>query len=191
MTRIRADKIACDRGGRRVLADVSFSLTDGQYLELRGANGSGKSTLLRALAGLGEISDGTLEIDGSVQYVGHADAIKPVLTVRENLAFWRDFWRDGDVETALSAFALTQLADAFASDLSQGQKRRLALSRLALSKRAIWFLDEPNAGLDAASQAHLEQLMQAHLNSGGVIIAALHAGVALAPSQTLDLVERG
>jgi heme exporter protein A len=190
MTRVSADRIACDRSGRRVVADVSFTLADGQYLELRGANGTGKSTLLRALAGLGEISAGRLDISGTVHYLGHLDAIKPALTVQENLAFWRDFWGDGDVEAALAAFAMTQLADVPASYLSEGQKRRLALSRLVLSKREIWFLDEPNAGLDDASLARLEQLMRLHLEAGGVIIAALHAGVALAPSQSLVLGER-
>ncbi len=187
MTRISADRIACDRGGRRVIENVSFMLSGGQHLELRGANGSGKSTLLRALAGLGDISEGSLQIDGTLHYLGHLDAIKPALTVRENLSFWREFWGEGDVKAALAAFGMTPLANDPASHLSQGQKRRLALSRLALSNRVIWLLDEPNAGLDAASLSRLEKLMQAHLASGGIIVAAMHATIGMAPSQTFEL----
>jgi heme exporter protein A len=187
MTRINADHIACDRGGRRVFSDVSFTCLDGEWVELRGANGAGKSTLLRCLAGLGEISDGTLAIHGTLHYVGHLDAIKPALTVRENLAFWQDFWNEGNVDVALKAFKLEALADDPASYLSQGQKRRLALSRLVLAKRNIWLLDEPNAGLDTASLARLEQVIATHLAAGGMVIAALHAQLGLSPARTIDL----
>ncbi len=187
MTRITADRIACDRGGRRVFSDVSFTAFDGDFVALRGPNGTGKSTLLRILAGLGEISEGKLAINGTLHYVGHLDAIKPALTLRENLAFWQAFWNEGDIDLALKAFGLESLAEDPASYLSQGQKRRLALSRLALARRDIWLLDEPNAGLDAASQAKLEHLVETHLASGGMVIAALHASIGLTPSRIIDL----
>jgi heme exporter protein A len=187
MTRINADHIACDRGGRRVFSGVNFTCLDGEWVELRGANGTGKSTLLRCLAGLGEISAGKLAIHGTLHYVGHLDAIKPALTVRENLVFWRDFWNEGNVDVALKAFKLEALADDPASYLSQGQRRRLALSRLVLAKRNIWLLDEPNAGLDAASLAQLEHVIETHLSAGGLVIAALHAKLGLPAARTIDL----
>ncbi len=187
MTRINADRIACDRGGRRVFSDLSFTVLDGEFVVLRGANGSGKSTLLRILAGLGDISEGKLTLNGTLHYLGHLDAIKSVLTARENLAFWQNFWNEGNVETALKAFKLEGLADDPAAYLSQGQKRRLALSRLVLAKRKIWLLDEANAGLDAASQVLLETLIEGHLASGGMVIAALHASLGLTPARVIDL----
>lgn len=155
----------------------SFVGHSGDMIELRGPNGAGKSSLLRLLAGLDDPAEGEIAIVGGFNYVGHLDAIKPVMTARENLQIWADLMRDADVGRALDAFALTPLADDLAMVLSQGQKRRLALSRLALARRAVWLLDEPTVGLDDASLSRLGELITAHRASGGVVVAATHVSL--------------
>ena len=187
MATLTAHNLSCDRGGRRIFENLAFSVTPGSYVELRGPNGAGKSSLLRLLAGFDQPASGTLAMDGALHYVGHLDALKPALTVQENLQFWCDYFGTGNMQRGLEAFALAHLAEDPAALLSQGQKRRLALSRLALVERPIWLLDEPTVGLDAASLARLENLMRAQLASGGIILAATHADLAVKPTGTVTL----
>jgi heme exporter protein A len=192
---LRAENLSCERGGRRVFAGVTFRLCAGGLLQLSGPNGSGKSSLLRLIAGLADWDGGLalaggatdLAIGQQAHFIAHQEAVKGALTVSENLAFWRDFLGGGDLEGALASFGLETLADYPASYLSEGQRRRLALSRLALVPRALWLLDEPSVGLDVASQARLAGLMGDHLAHDGLIIAATHAPLGLEPSQRLDL----
>jgi heme exporter protein A len=194
--RLTGTDLRCERGGRVVFDGLRFSLSTGELLELTGPNGSGKSSLLRLIAGLNEASAGRLALEGGhdelaigqqAHLVAHQDAVKQVLTVAENLAFWQGFMGGGDVAAALAAFDLARLAGFPAGLLSAGQKRRLALARLVLVPRVLWLLDEPTVGLDAASRASLAEVMTAHLGRGGMIIAATHASLGLEPHQRLDL----
>ncbi len=164
--------LLCERGGRTVFRDCGFALRAGELLQLTGPNGSGKSSLLRLIAGLNEAAGGTLALTGGepeltigqqAHLIAHQEAVKAALTVFENLAFWRGFLGGGDVDEALAAFALTRLAHYPAGLLSAGQKRRLALARLVLVPRALWLLDEPTVGLDAASQQSLKLAMENQL----------------------------
>jgi heme exporter protein A len=193
---LTAHNLRCDRGGRTVFAGIGFALEAGELLQLTGPNGSGKSSLLRLIAGLSEPVEGTLSLTGGhaeltigqqAHLVAHQDAVKAALTVRENLAFWQGFLGGGDVGAALAAFDLKRLADFPAALLSAGQKRRLALARLALVPRVLWLLDEPTAGLDAASQGGLADVMAAHLAKGGMIAAATHVPLGLEPHRRLAL----
>lgn len=191
-----ARDLTCERGGRTVFRDVSFSLKPGQLMQLTGPNGSGKSTLLRLIAGLNEPMTGSLALDGGdpeltigqqAHYIAHQEAVKTALTVQENLAFWRGFLGGGDVGAALAAFDLARLSSYPAGLLSAGQKRRLALARLALVPRALWLLDEPTVGLDAASLARLVTAMAERLATGGMIIAATHVPLGRDPEVRLEL----
>ncbi len=170
-----------------VFRDLNIAAQAGDYVELRGPNGSGKSSLLRLLAGFDEPASGTLSVTEEVSYVGHLDAIKPALTVRENLEFWASFFGTGNLTDALDAFRLSSLANDQARLLSQGQRRRLALSRLKLMQRAIWLLDEPTVGLDSASLQDLTSLITRHLKEGGSVVAATHADLGITPTTTLHL----
>lgn len=187
---LAATSIACDRGGRRVFENLSFTLNAGGYIELRGPNGTGKSSLLRLLAGFDQPAAGTLTSTVEAVYIGHTDAIKPALTVTENLDFWRACFNGTDTNSALSTFNLQTLAHDPASLLSQGQKRRLALSRLVLVQRPLWLLDEPTVGLDTLSLDIIRTLMKNHLSAGGAIIAATHQDVGLKPTSTITLQDR-
>ena len=179
---LAAENLDCERGGRLVLRGISFAAASGQLLQVTGPNGSGKSTLLRIIAGLCE-HHGALALEGGApdlaigqqaHFIAHQEAVKGAMSVRENLVFWRDFLGGGDLDAALGAFALERLSGLPAACLSEGQRRRLALSRLALVPRALWLLDEPTAGLDTDSQGRLAELMRGHLAKGGIIIAATH-----------------
>lgn len=187
---LSADNLACTRGGRVVFTELSFAVTGGEALVVTGRNGAGKSSLLRMIAGLVRIAGGQLTLAGGedeasiaeqAHYLGHQDALKPSLSVRENLTFWADFLGGGagTVEQALEAVGLAPLAGLPAAYLSAGQRRRLSIARLAAVKRPIWLLDEPTSALDTPSQARLAELMQDHLAGGGIIIAAAHGPIGL------------
>ena len=150
-----------------------------------GPNGSGKSSLLRLIAGLLRPSAGRIELQGGAaeqtipeqaHYLAHLDALKPSLTVAENLGFWTRYLgaTPKPATEALAAVGLGGLADLPAAYLSAGQRRRLSLARLIAVPRPIWLLDEPTSALDAAGQERLAELMRQHLGTGGMILAATH-----------------
>jgi heme exporter protein A len=178
---LQAENVAAFRGERLVLRDVSLAVEAGGALLLTGANGAGKSTLLRVLAGLLRPAFGRVgwrgrdiaDCHGAIAYVGHLDAVKPGLTVAENLRFAATAG-GGSVTDGLAALGILTLADLPARMLSAGQRRRLALARLAVCPAPVWLLDEPTLGLDAASVALVGTLLAVHRERGGVVVAATH-----------------
>lgn len=197
--RLAAQDIACERGGRLIFDALSFVVEQGELLELRGANGSGKSSLLRLIAGLNHTTSGTLVLEGAridtriaelTHYIGHAEASKPALTLRQNLDFWAKYLGNGNVEKGLDAFNLSAIADDPTRLLSSGQKRRLALARLAVVDRPLWLLDEPTVGLDQNSIGKLNALLQDHLGGGGMAIVATHADLDIKAAKHLSLKAR-
>lgn len=182
------------RGGEIILSGIDFALGPGESLVITGPNGCGKSTLLRVLAGLIPPERDCVHVEGGGElphshYVGHHNAMKPALTVRENLSFWRGFAeeRAASIDEALQRVRLTAVADLPFGYLSAGQRRRVTLARLLISHRPIWLLDEPTAGLDQASRQHFTHLMQAHLSNGGMIVAATHEPLGLDSAAQLQL----
>jgi heme exporter protein A len=198
MMRLSASDLACRRGGREVFAGVGFSVTAGQALVISGRNGSGKSSLLRMVVGLLRVAAGRIALEGGdpqltlgeqAHYLGHQDALKPSLSVGENLRFWAGFLAGTAPDTAapLAAVGLDTLADLPAAYLSAGQRRRLSVARLIAVKRPIWLLDEPASTLDAAGQARLSELMWTHLAEGGLVLAAAHGAIGLDGASELRL----
>jgi heme exporter protein A len=185
MLRLSASGLGCVRGSRGVFSGVDVELSSGRALAVVGPNGSGKSSLLRLIAGLLRPAAGRIELEGGAaersipeqaHYLGHLDALKPSLTVAENLRFWSRYLGDGPSppEEPLAAVGLGGLTDLPAAYLSAGQRRRLSLARLIAAPRPIWLLDEPTSALDAAGQERLAELMRDHLGTGGMILAATH-----------------
>ncbi len=193
--------LACRRGERLVFEGLDFALDRGGALLLTGPNGSGKSSLLRVMAGLTPPLLGTLTWDGAgvtedpgahrarLHFVGHQDALKPVLTVAETLGFaaaLRQAPRDR-ILPALQKFHLAELADLPCRVLSAGQRRRLALARLLASPATLWLLDEPTTGLDDASVQDLMSVIAEHRAGGGMAVIATHQPLPLPQATALSL----
>ena len=198
-----AENLVLSRGGRTIVDGLSLRLAAGEALILTGANGAGKTTLLRALAGFLAPVEGAISItqegderEGNelVHYVAHLDGIKAHLTVQEHLRFWAAYLSsEGEtgleqrVAAALERFGLAALADIPAGYLSAGQKRRLALSRLAAARRPVWLLDEPTVSLDAGSVARLVGAIEEHVTGGGIAVIATHVAMGLKQSREIRL----
>jgi heme exporter protein A len=197
--RLEAVGLACVRGGREVFAGVGFAVAGGEALLVTGRNGAGKSSLLRTIAGLVRLAAGRLTLTGGdadrplaeqFHYLGHQDALKPSLTVAENLDFWsRYLGGTGSGADALAAVGLDAVAGLPAGYLSAGQRRRLSIARLVAVKRPVWLLDEPTSALDRAAQERLAELMRSHVAGGGLIVAAAHGPIGLDGAKELRLGE--
>jgi heme exporter protein A len=195
------ENLACHRGERLVFKGLDCRLPAGGALVLTGPNGSGKSSLLRLLATLLAPAAGRLLWDdapvtqdparyrGVVHYVGHLDGVKPALTPREMLGFWAALrgMRPPNIDAALAAFGLDQVADWPCRWLSAGQRKRLALARLVATPAPVWLLDEPGAALDDDGEARLEAAIAAHRAAGGSVAVATHQPIPLPGATTLAL----
>lgn len=184
---LTASDLAVARGGVPVLEGVSFTLAPGHAVVLRGPNGSGKTTLLRTVAGLQPPMAGHVAGAGErIAYAAHADGLKSMLSVGENLRFWAQVFGAGGIGDALQAFNLEALEDRLAGTLSAGQKRRLGLARLMVTGRPVWVLDEPTVSLDAASVALFADAVRGHMAAGGSALMATHIDLGL-EAEVLDV----
>jgi heme exporter protein A len=191
------------RGGELIFSDLGFEVSSGEALIITGHNGSGKSTLLRIVAGLLSPASGEITLKGQPEgaspgfsdkafhehchYLGPDNAMKPALSVDENLTFWRKMDDEPhlEIDEALEFVGLATLAHVPFGHLSTGQRRRIAIARLLVSWRPIWLLDEPTSGLDARSEAQFADLMKAHMEDGGIVVAATHMPLGLENTRSL------
>lgn len=195
--RLIAEKLGAARGGEIVFAAMSFALKSGEALVVSGPNGVGKSTLLRVIAGLLPIAQGSVRLEGGsgeeisaqCHYLGVHNAMKPVLSVSENLIFWQRFVGSPklSVDEALMSVGLPGIDATPFAYLSTGQKRRVAIARLLVSHRPVWLLDEPTSGLDSKAEGMFAELLKAHLANGGIAIAATHLPLGLKGAQELQM----
>lgn len=202
-TAFQASLVSFERNDVALLQNINCALTPGQVLQIRGANGSGKSTLLRILAGYLEPQTGLVQwqqeciytqaqdYQQQVHYLGHLSGIKQNLRVKENLELHLRLYGHNttvSLEAAITRMGLHSLSESYAKQLSAGQLRRLALTRLILSHRDLWILDEPLTALDHDGQTLFHDLLQEHMTRGGMAIIATHHDLQLASViQTLDL----
>jgi heme exporter protein A len=201
------EKLCLIRGGRVLLSGLSLQLESGAVLSLEGPNGAGKTSLLRALAGFLPPAAGAITLRSNdsvlsdaeergslIGWLGHADGIKPQLTVREQAVFWASLYGHGESVAAqagepaatLANFGLAALADVPGQRLSAGQRRRLAFARLVLLGRPLWLLDEPLSALDEAGRGRAAAAILSHVGCGGIVIAATHEPLGV-PCQILTL----
>jgi heme exporter protein A len=202
---LEVSNLKCVRGERQLFDGVGFRLESGKLLYLRGANGSGKTSLLRILCGLSPAEAGQILWDGvpidklgeayrrDLFYLGHHNALQEALTVNENLAFYAALAgaipSEADTANALARLGLRACQSRLVRHLSQGQKRRVALSRLRLNRARLWVLDEPFVALDQAAIQLLADLVAAHLDKGGLAVLTSHQQVDIGnmPPQVLEL----
>jgi heme exporter protein A len=192
--KIRVERLAIVRGARRLFEDLSFEARPGDFIELRGANGAGKTSLLRAIAGFLKPREGRVVFDGveepslALHFIGHLNALKPIASAKDHVRYWAGLLGGGPaVDDALERVGLYAEADLPARALSQGQARRLALSRLLIAPRPIWLLDEPAAALDADGRTMLSELIEAHRSGGGLVLAAVHEPLGPSANQSLTI----
>lgn len=204
--RVIAEKLAIRRGEDLIFKDVSFDLNECDALTVTGPNGVGKSTLLRGLAGLlsfeagsfrfiddkkSDGQEGDKELYEYCHYIGHENAMKSELSVLDNMRFWQEQMGISDLslspEEAADAFGLSHTLELPFGFLSQGQRRRIALTKLFVSHRPLWLLDEPTAALDKASSHIFDQLVDKFIQSGGIVIAATHVPLGFKQSKTLEM----
>lgn len=184
---LHVENLSVARGGLAVLTGLTFHLDVGKALIVKGPNGVGKTTLLRTIAGLQPPLKGTISLaDDSVAYAAHSDGLKVTLSVVENLKFWASIFGQTSIEDAIRSFDLEGLRDRLAGSLSAGQKRRLGLARLMVTRRPLWVLDEPTVSLDVASVALFARAVEAHLDAGGSALIATHIDLGL-DVDTLDV----
>jgi len=189
-TCLQVQYASVERAGRQLFAPVSFELQASQAMHLQGDNGSGKTSLLRGLCGLSPLSQGQVLWDGQpvqevregflrdVFYLGHALGLKDELSALENLqttaAMAGQVLHLQEAEQALAAQGMSNRMHLPLRVLSQGQKRRVALARLQVSKARLWLLDEPMVALDSAAQHTLIDLLRAHAAQGGMLLFTSH-----------------
>lgn len=194
---LKAENLSCRRGGRLIFEGLSFRLGNSEAIALTGRNGAGKSSLIAMLCGRLRPAGGEMRIEGAEDaplaelshLVGHRDGLKVTLTAQENLVFAQALLGEAGAspQDALSAVGLPHVAGLPVGYLSAGQRRRVALARLLVSRRPFWLLDEPMAALDAAAQAMLAGLMRDHLAQGGAILAATHGPLGLETARELRI----
>ncbi|MEH6692416.1 MAG: heme ABC exporter ATP-binding protein CcmA [Pseudorhizobium pelagicum] len=200
--RLRAERLGARRGEDLLFSDISFDLGSGDALVLTGRNGSGKSTLLRVVAGLlpadaGRVlwtgKDETVRAGEACHYLGHRNAMKAELTVRENLVFWKSFLGDLEggagisVVEAADRVGLGGIAHLPFGYLSAGQQRRMAFAKLLVAYRPVWILDEPTAALDTRAEQTFTDLIKQHLAAGGMLLAATHQPLGLENARELRM----
>lgn len=201
--RFFGENLSCVRGERLVFSELNFAIEPGATLVLTGSNGSGKTSLLRVMAGLtrpsaGQLSweDGPIADDperhhSRLHYIGHLDALKPVLTVRENLATWSHLHggTDKKITSALKKLRLEGFENIPGRYLSAGQRRRLSLARLVASDAPLWLLDEPTIALDAPSVEAVRNLIAEHRSNGGMAVIATNVDLGIADTSELNLLD--
>jgi len=191
---LSVQNIACTRGYRDLFTDLTLSLESAQVLRVEGENGSGKTSLLRILAGLAQPASGDVlwndrkinDADAcyfdDMLYFGHKPSIKFELTPVENLTMSNALFgaqSENGIEEALYQMGLYGFEDVPCANLSAGQKRRVALARLLMTKARLWILDEPYTSLDVAAIALLEEIFKKHVQNGGMLVITSHQPVSV------------
>jgi heme exporter protein A len=185
---LSAENLTCVRNNREILSDISIKLNSNQIISLYGPNGSGKTTLLKTLANILPYTKGAvLNPEREICFLGHSNCLKADLTVFENLLFWNGIYQGNQIEIAVSLLELKEIVDIPIIQLSAGQKRKVGLARLLISKSKLWLLDEPYASLDQHNFELFNKIMKTHLLENGGIIIATHSPIEFENVEVLNM----
>ena len=198
---VQAQDLSFERSGRIIFSSLNLSLEEGQIIFIKGKNGSGKTSLLRCLAGFTPTTSGKILWYGNevlpafyseeplVAWLGHLDAIKGSLTVKENLLFFSKIWsvKSNTFNKCIKKLSFEKFMNFPASWLSAGEKRRLSLIRLSFCPAKVWILDEPSTFLDSDNREILIDIMNTHLKNKGAIVCATHDSLKISNALELTL----
>lgn len=206
---LRLDNLSCEIEDRRLFSGISATFQPGDLIQIVGPNGAGKTTLLRILTGLSYRYEGKVfwndkavpcyEYLSSLLYIGHAIGVNESMTPRENLAWY--FGLNGakgesfqsvsvaEIDEALKKVGLKGYGDVPCHHMSAGQKRRVAIARLHISKAPVWILDEPLTAIDKQGVAELEERIQQHREAGGMVVLTTHQSLHHINPKVIDLAD--
>ena len=199
---LKVSQLFCERDERILFKDLTFSVREGQILQIKGSNGSGKTTLLRILCGLNSGYQGSIswrdkpigecldEFYSSLAYIGHRVGVSKVLTPIENLRWVSGLHRqvtDQAIYSILQKMGLKGFEESQCFSLSAGQQQRVSLSKLPLNRSKLWVLDEPFTTLDAEGIELLETLLCEHVGQGGLALVTTHHQLAIPGLTVMDL----
>ena len=190
---LQVKNLSCERGNRELFRDLSFEVSQGVALRVRGLNGSGKTTLLRILAGLHQEFEGDVvwEEEHCPLYIGHRRGLKALMSARENLlwsaAINGQKTKLSEVDEALRQVSMGGYIDIACGSMSEGQRGRVSLARLFLLNNPVWILDVPFNAIDSAGIQCLVESIKKHLSSGGILVLSSHVEVPLTNLQELEL----
>ena len=200
MSKLIVSDLTCQRGYNELFINLSFELNSGEILKISGANGSGKTSLLKILAGLNSSESGKLSINNNkvgsydyqsdIFYLGHLPALSPELHCKENLDYLTQLNNSNSNQTldeALTNVGLKNFEYEYAANLSAGQKRRVVLSALFITKAKVWLLDEPFTALDSDGINVIEAQITKHCNNNGICVLTTHQECNLPKLRTLTL----
>jgi heme exporter protein A len=182
--------LTCSRNNHSILGNISLTLNKAQIISLYGPNGSGKTTLLKTLANILSYSEGIItKKTKEICFLGNTKCLKTNLTVKENLSFWNGIYAGDTLEKAISSLKLQDIINIPIAQLSAGQKRKVALARLVISKSEVWLLDEPYSALDKENLLLFNQAIVGHLKTNGGIIMSSHTPIEFEGAKPLNILE--
>ena len=185
---VSVKNLSCSQSGIQIISNISFSIKNGEILKISGENGSGKTPLVRAISGLSSHNSGEILINkNQVFLLGHNAGIKQNLTVEEDLEFWSEFYQNKHDNEILNRLGLNSKKHSQCRYLSQGQKQKLALTRLFCADRKIWLLDEPFSFLDEDSSNFLLSKIEDHRKNDGITIIVSHQNLIESPDLSINL----
>ena len=193
MKELSVENISCLRGSSSIFKNLSFKVNKGQILQINGSNGSGKTSLLRIIAGFLDPIKGKINPEknfnlGDIHFIGQKFALKKNLSVEKNLVLWSYlYYQEVNPDEILSRFELLDFRDKDIETLSDGQKRRLSLSRLFIRPAPIWLLDEVHVHLDQEWQKKLNQYIYNHANNGGIVLVSSNTNIELNSDLNINL----
>ena len=193
---LQVESLELYREDHLIFSDISFQIESGDHLVIRGQNGSGKTSLIRTICGLTQADKGKVlwneaSIDESLfnyyeqlSYLGHKNGLISELTLDENLNYGLDQTDKDGQDQVINGFRLANLKDSLIQNLSNGESRKTALSRVVSSKKPLWVLDEPYANLDSDSISYLNNCIGDHINTGGIVITSTNRDESIATKTT-------
>jgi len=192
---ISISSATCLKSNNTIFSDINYILKSGELLLVMGPNGCGKTTFIKSICGIQKLEEGAIKLNnvdishgdsqhlGSFLYIGHKNSLNDNLTVFENLEYLCALDRSiqnnikSEITRNLSFFGIENYKNYLVSKLSEGNKKKTSLTRLLLTNKKVWLLDEPLNGIDTKAISTLKKVMIQHLKQNGSILFSSHVNL--------------